>query len=224
MVGASEGKCVIGLGVYTLQEASLYAGISSHKLSRWVFGSGQYQAVFDSQLYADRLISFYDMVQAMAVDRARDRRISLRKIRQAIERAQEDYNIDLPLAYRHILYFDRGLHIKLGEEAIIELTGPVRGQSMMEKIMEPFMVHLCFDDNDLAQMYTPFEKYGRKIVLNPKRQFGQPIVEGTGYRADILANAYRVEGAVESVMEEFNVDSDAVNTAVDYMKSLQIAA
>jgi len=223
MVGAGEDRCVIGLGVYTLQEASLYARISPHKLSRWVFGSSDQQAVFDSQLYADRLISFYDMVQAMAVDRARDRRISLRKIRQAIERAQEDYNIDLPLAYRHILYFDRGLHIKLGEEAVIELTGPVRGQSMMEKIMEPFMERLCFDEKGLAQAYAPFEAYGRRIVLNPKRQFGQPIVEGVDYRADILANVCRIEGP-EAVMEEFNVESDDVKIAVDYMNSLKAVA
>jgi len=217
-------QSTIGLGVYTLQEAALYAGISSHKLSRWLFGSGRYPAVFDSQLYADRLVSFYDMVQAMAVDRARARRIPLRKVRKAIERAQEDYHLSLPLAYKHILYFDRELHIQLDGQRIVELTGPVRGQTMMEKIMEPFMKLLCFDDNGLAQAYIPFQRYGRKIVLNPKRQFGQPIVEGTGYRADVLANAYRIEGTVESVMEEFNVDSDVVNAAVDYMKSIQIAA
>ncbi len=216
-------QTAVGIGVYTLQEAALYAGISSHKLSRWVFGSRNQQAVFNSQLHNDRLISFYDMVQTMAVDRARDKGISLRKIRQAIERAQEDYHIDLPLAYRHILYFDRGLHIRLGEEQIVELTGPVRGQSMMEKIMEPFMQRLCFDEKNLAQAYTPFEKYGRKIVLNPRRQFGQPIVEGTEYRADVLANMCRIEG-VEAVMEEFNVEGADVNVAVDYMNSLKAAA
>jgi uncharacterized protein (DUF433 family) len=213
----------VGLGVYTLQEASLYAQISSRKLSRWVFGSGQHSPVFDSQLYADRLVSFYDMVQAMAVDRARAKGIPLRKVRLAIERAQADYNIPLPLAYRHILYFDRELHIQLDGQRIVELSGPVRGQTMMEKIMEPFMELLCFDEKGLAQTYMPFEKYGRRIILNPKRQFGQPIVEGVGYRADILANVCRIEGP-EAVMEEFNVESDDVNIAVDYMNSLKAVA
>lgn len=214
----------VGIGVYTLQEASLYAGISSRKLSRWVFGSSRHRAVFVSQLHADRLVSFYDMVQAMAVDRAEDKGVSLRKIRLAIKRAEEEYNLSLPLAYNHILYFDGGLHIQLAPGRIDELTGPAPGQVMMEKIIEPFMERLCFDENGLAQAYTPFERYGRRIVLNPKRQFGQPVVEGTGYRADILANAYRIEGSIESVMEQFDVDNNAVNAAVDYMSSVRSAA
>lgn len=222
-MGTDESEAMVGVGVYTLREAALYGGISSHKLSRWAFGAGRYPSVFDSQLQAHRLISFYDLVQAMAVDRARARGISLRKVRKAIQRAQEDYGLALPLAYKHILYFDRELHIELAE-SIIELTGPVRGQSMMQKIMEPFMERLCFDERGLARAYTPFERYGRKVVLDPKRQFGQPLVEATGYRADVLANAYKVEGTVESVMEEFNVGSEDVNIAVDYMNSLGMAA
>lgn len=86
------------------------------------------------------------------------------------------------------------------------------------------MERLCFTEEGLARSYMPFESHGRRIVLDPKRQFGQPIVEGTGYRADVLANAFISEGTVESVMEEFNIDGDAVNAAVAYMKSIQRAA
>ena len=181
-------------------------------------------AVFDSQLQAHRLISFYDLVQAMAVDMARAKHISLAKIRQAIERASDEYGIPHPLAYRHVLYFDGELIIKLSEDRIVGLTGDAHNQAMMCPIVEPFMERLCFANDGLAERYTPFTKYGRRIVLDPRRQFGQPIVEPTGYRADVLANAHRIEGTIEAVTEEFNVESDDVNIAVDYMNSLGTAA
>jgi len=217
-------QSTIGLGVYTLQEAALYAGISSHKLARWVFGFGKYPAVFDSQLYSDRLVSFYDMVQAMAVDRARAKRVSLSKVREAVKRAQDEYQLPIPLAYRHVLYFDGELVIDLPDKRIVGLTGDARDQNMIRPIVEPFLERLCFSEDGLARSYVPFAAHGRRIVLDPKRQFGQPIVEGTGYRADVLANAYRIEGTVESVTEQFNVESADVKAAVDYMKSLGIAA
>jgi uncharacterized protein (DUF433 family) len=215
---------MLGLGVYTLREAALYGGVSSNKLSRWAFGAGSYPSVFDSQLQGHRLISFYDLIQGMAIDRARAKGIRLSKIRQAIERARDEFGIPCPLAYRHVLYFDGELLIDLPDRRIVGLTGAAHNQAMMRPIVEPFKEHLCFAGDGRAERYTPFEKYGRKIILNPKRQFGQPLVDTTGYRADVLANAYRVEGTIEAVMEEFNIEREDVNIAVDYMNSLGTAA
>jgi uncharacterized protein (DUF433 family) len=219
-VGVSNQDRLLGIGVYTLQEAALYTQIASQKLSRWVFGSSKGEAAFDSQLRDERLISFYDMVQAMAVDRARAKRVSLHKVRQAVERAQAEYDLSMPLAYRHVMYFDGELIIDLPDKRIVGLTGDTHRQNMMRPIVEPFMEHLSFGKGGLVETYTPYQAYGRKIVLNPKRQFGQPIVDGTDYRADVLANAFRIEGSLEAVMDQFNVEADDVNTAVDYMKSI----
>ena len=74
---------LIGLGIYTLQEAALYSGLTPNKLSRWVFGIEQSEPVIDSQLSDERLISFRDLVQAMAINRAREEDVPLQKIREA---------------------------------------------------------------------------------------------------------------------------------------------
>ena len=50
---------IIGLGIYTLQEASLYGSVSSQKLSRWVWGTELYDPVIEAQLKDERLITFH---------------------------------------------------------------------------------------------------------------------------------------------------------------------
>lgn len=216
---------LVGLGVYTLQEAALYSRLSSQKLSRWVFGSRRHSPVIDSPLIDKRLVSFYDLVQAMAVNRAREHHISLSKIREAIERAQTEYGVALPLAHRHQMgLFDNELHITLPDKRIIQLTGGGHDQIMMNEIVEPFMDYLSFSGEGLVIRYTPFEAHGRKIVLDPQVQFGQPLVGVTGCRADTLAHAYFVERSLRFVAHVYNVSAKDVQTAVEYMKWLGKAA
>ena len=216
---------IIGLGVYTLQEAALYGRISSNKLSRWIFGHGNYQPVIDSQLKERILISFYDLVQAMAINKAREYGVSLTKIRQAISFAEDRYRVDFPLAHNHkLVLFDNDLHICFPNDSVIQVSGRGRNQSLMKQIIEPFMKNLHFDQDGLVVRFTPFKKFGREITLDPTKQFGQPLVNNTGYRADVLAKSYSIEKSMDFVASVYNVDIKDVKVAVSYMKEIRKVA
>ncbi len=215
---------IIGLGVYTLQEAALYSYVSANKLSRWVFGQGDSPPVIESQL-GNLLVSFYDLVQAMAINKARQAGVSLPKIRQAIALAKSKYKVDFPLAHNHqLVLFDKDLHICFPNDTVIQVSGRGRNQYSMKQIIEPFMKNLHFDKDGLAIRFTPFRKYGREIVLDPKKQFGQPLVNNTGYRADVLDKSYSVEKSMDFVASLYNIDVKDVKAAVDYMKKIRKAA
>jgi len=216
---------IIGLGVYTLQEAALYGSISVNKLSRWVFGVGSCRPLIESQLKEKFLLSFYDLLQTMAINKAREAGISLPKIRQAIALAKNKYGVDFPLAHNHqLVLFDNDLHICFPNDTIIQVSGHGRNQSLMKQIVEPFMKDLHFDKDGLAVKFTPFKKYGREITLDPNKQFGQPLVNSTGYRADVLDKSYSVEKSMDFVASLYNVDVKDVKLAVAYMKQLRKAA
>jgi len=220
-----EHNELIGLGVYTLQEAALYGRLSPNKLSRWVFGSRKYEPVIESKLCNHGLVSFYDLVQAMAINSARDEGIPLPKIRQAISTAKDRYGVEFPLAYNHkLVWYDRDLHIQFPDESIIQVSGRLRGQRAIKEIVESFMKDLHFNAEGLVERFTPFELYGRQIVLDPERQFGQPLVGDTGYRADVLANAYCVEQSAELVATAYNIGVKDVQTAVAYIEDIRKAA
>jgi uncharacterized protein (DUF433 family) len=215
---------IIGAGVYTLQEAALYSSISPHKLSRWIFGSSNCESVINSRLSMQRLISFYDLIQAMAVNRARAYGIPLPKIREAIKVAKKDYGVEFPLAYNHELWwFEKNLHIKRPDNSVIQVSGKVKGQQSWKVIVEPFKQDLRFNEEGLVEQYVPLQKSGRQIVLDPKRQFGQPLVDNTGYRADVLNNAFLAEESCEIVASSFNIDVKDVQLAVEYISSRKAA-
>jgi len=213
---------IIGLGVYTLQEAALYGGISSQKLSRWLYGTSVSRPVINSQFRQERLVSFLDLIQSKSVSEARRLKVSFHRIREAIDVARKQYHIEFPLAHRYALVeFGNELHIHNHvSERITTVTGKQKHQTLMAQIVTEFMRELEFNAQGVAEKYTPFENNGIKITLNPKVQFGQPIVGDTGYRADILNKAYLVEGSYKSVADEFGVEMEEVKTAILYMNSL----
>lgn len=216
----------IGIGVYTLQEAALYSGASSHKLSRWLYGTKETAPIIKSQFYDEHLVSFLDLIQAKAINHARKLGISMQKIREAINTVKKDYDMDFPLAYNKALVeFDNQLLFQNRDtQEIIQVTGKPKHQKMIPDIIKGFMQDLEFNVEGKAIKYTPFVSNGIKITLNPKVQFGQPLVGNTGYRADILYKAYLAEDSYKSVTDEFAVEIDDVKTAVLYMESLKVAA
>lgn len=220
-----QSNQIIGVGIYTPQEAALYGRLSVSKLSRWLFGRNNCAPVIDAQLKDELLVSFYDLVQAMAINQARKAGVTLPKIRQAITLAKDKYKVNFPLAHNHhLVLFDNDLHICFPNDAVIQVSGHGRNQALMKPIIEPFMKDLHFDQDGLVVRFTPFKKFGREITLDPKRQFGQPLVNNTGYRADVLAQSYWVERSMDFVASLYNIEIKDVKVAVDYMKSLRKVA
>jgi uncharacterized protein (DUF433 family) len=216
---------LIGLGVYTLQEASLYGSIKTNRLSRWIFGTRNYPPVIEAQLYDQHFVSFYDLVQAMAIDKARENNIALQKIRDALQFARDEYGVEFPLAYNHrLLLYERDLHIELPNKKIIQASGRIQGQILLGPIAEPFTKDLHFNTDGLAIKLVPFKRYGRAITLDPLKQFGQPLVGNTGYRADILDQAYSAEKSYDLIANTYGISIKDVKTAVAYMKKIRSAA
>lgn len=214
----------IGIGVYTLQEAALYGSVSPNKLFRWIFGTRIHPPVIKSQLFDEGLVSFYDLVQAKAINVVRNEGISLQKIRDAIKTAQDCYRVEFPLAREHkLLWFEGNLHIEL-PSGIYQVSGRPKHQMGIKPIVEPYAKDLHFDGEGLVSMWVPFKRFGRQIILNPKRQFGQPLVGETGYRADMLAEVYAAEKSEDAVATAYNIDIKDVKVAVAYMKHIKKAA
>ena len=218
-MSSQQSDNIIGLGVYTLQEAAFYGSLSPQKLSRWLWGTTNYDPVIDAQFPSEKLVSLYDLLQAKAINVARKEGIPLPKIRQAIKRIKANPNMQYPLARKHrLVWYERELHIV--KNGVYQITGGAQGQESVKDIIIPYAKQLHFDEQGLACMWIPYKRKGIQITLNPKVQFGQPLVGDTGYRADVLNHAYVFNGSYESVMDEFGVEMEEVKTAVFYMKSL----
>jgi uncharacterized protein (DUF433 family) len=222
---------LIGLGLYSPAEASGLTNVPSRKIIRWLRGHAidgkEYRPLWKSQLEGvpgdAPYLSFLDLIQLRVVDAFIREGLSPQKVRRAIEYGTEIVSSDYPFAnakFRtdgktvilHVLSSDDG------DDKLIDLFKG--GQYLMHKVIEPSLKGLEFED-DIAARWWPLGR-AKGIVVDPKRQFGQPIDDATGVPTSVLAQAARAEGSAANASKLFMVPTSSVNRAVAF--ELQLAA
>ena len=195
-------------------------------MARWFKGDDYCKRVF--LIEDSKVITFLDFVQVLAVRNVRIQypRVSLQKIRDAIQNASEQYDITYPLARKHTTFiFDENIWIKLEDKALRQVSGKGHGQVGMTPVIERFCADISFDvDTGFADAFTPFRRDELKIVMNPKFRFGEPILEGCGCTPFALADAAKTEGSQEEAARMYGVTVEQVNFCIDYLDSLELAA
>lgn len=221
---------LVGIGLYSPAEASGLTSVPSRKIIRWLRGHSidgrVYPALWKSQIdpIGDTTsLSFLDLVQLRVADAFIRAGLSPQKVRRAIEYGSQIVQSDYPFAnakFRtdgktvilHVLGSDDG------DDKLIDLFSG--GQYLMQKVIEPSLKGLEFED-DLAARWWPLGR-AKGIVIDPKRQFGQPIDDATGVPTSILAEAAKTEGSAATAAKMFMVPLSSVNRAVAF--ELQLAA
>jgi uncharacterized protein (DUF433 family) len=210
-------------GIYTIQEAALYARVSSKTLHRWFTGNADGDSVINpiQEIEHGKFINFLDFIQTLAIRAIRNQyKIPLYKIREAIENAKSDYDVEYPFARKHITYTDgKEIFIEFGED-LVNLTGKHQGQLNFKRIVELYLEDLAFGDEGYAIKFTPAEG----IILTPKLRFGEPVVEKCGITAYTLYEAAQIEGGFERAAYLYEVSIEDVKTAYRYFDSLKNVA
>jgi hypothetical protein len=195
---------MIGLGLYTPAEAAALTHVEIPKIRRWLcghsIGDKSYPALWRSQLekfdVEQLCLSFLDLVQLRVAKAFIEAGLSPQKVRRAIEFGSQIVASDYPFAsarFRtdgktvvlHVLKTD-------GDEELIDLFS--HGQYLMQKVIEPSLKNLEFDEADIAARWWPLGR-AKGVVIDPQRQFGQPIDDATGVPTSVLAEAAKAEGS-----------------------------
>lgn len=224
VVGSSK---LLGVGLYTAEEASLYARVSARMLRRWIYGTKTGQPVISPQLgNNEELVTFLDFVQAMAVRAVRlEHRVPLQKIREAIDKAENDYEVSYPFARRHTTFlFGSEVIIRLGEDEYVQATGKGAHNRLFTKVVELYMQDLGFDADGLANEYQAFAWKEYKIKMNPRVRFGEPLLTSCGYSARALWEGFKSEGSFEAAARVYGVKGEEVEAACRYFDHILSAA
>ena len=227
----------LGVGIYTPEEAAFYARVSPQLMNRWIFAAGGKSVIkpqIEDQPKSDRIVTFLDMIQALAIRDIRNTyKITLEKIRQAVEFVQRQTGVKHPFAMRHMTYIVSDRQHKGHGEIIIRITeidgdetkfiqasGKASGNFVIRPVVEMYMDELTYDNEGLAEEYRPLAMNGERILLTPHRRFGEPIVESCGYTAETLWEAAINEGSVDAAAMAFGVPESAVRIAYKYYDHL----
>ncbi len=229
MVAQGQSTDLLGIGVYTPQEAAFYARVPTQTINRWIWGSTKCDSAFTPEIDGERLVSFRDFVTALAIRtiRSSQQPVSLQKIRSAIQLAEEEYGVSHPLARQHSIYqFGDEIVINLPDHEsshYVQLTGKHKRNRLLKQIVEPFLLNVDYGQDGLASLFRPYSYRAYDIVLDPKLRFGEPLVSSTGYSARTLWEAFRDEGGLGEAARAYGVTEDAVHAACMYYDHLTVA-
>jgi uncharacterized protein (DUF433 family) len=224
---------LLNTGLYTVPEASRLTRISTGKIRRWIKGydfrtSGSIRhsdAVWQGEIKPldnKVALSFRDLLELRFVDAFIRAGVSWRTMRRAHTNAQSELRTTHPFCSNRIFTDGRSILLRQAEEDSDEaLVNLATDQKEFSRMVETFRKELEFSGTDIV--WWPLGK-GRQIVLDPRRNFGQPTVTKSGVPAATLARSVKANSSQEIVARWYEVHPDEVRDAVEFEQSLAKAA
>lgn len=230
MTGAKSD--LVGVGLYTVSEASRLTGVPYASIRRWLFGydfrsrSGserKMKPIWKGDLGAVdhiKALSFLDLMEVRMVHAFRDtHKVSWRAIRQAAEEACREFDSRHPFTMKRFRTDGNRIFADIESRAEVKLYDLNRKSFVMGEIVNQSLFEgIEFEDGQAARWYPDWGK--NLIVIDPQRSFGRPIVAKEGVPTGILAKAAQVEGSEKTAASWHDVPQSAVHAAVAFEKRL----
>jgi uncharacterized protein (DUF433 family) len=226
----------LGVGVYSVQQAARLSEVPARSIHRWLLGySYRYRdgvthqppvvAREHSVLESEALsLTFRDLLEIRFVHAFRDSGVSWNVIRRATEKARDLFRTDHPFTTKAFHTDGRRIFAELQSEGVRErkLVDLVSDQYAFRHVMLPsFRAQIELSERG-AERWWPM---GRKklVVLDPARQFGEPIVAEGGVPTAVLAKAAAAMHSEQAAAKWYEVSRSAVRQAVTFEQQLAAA-
>jgi uncharacterized protein (DUF433 family)/DNA-binding transcriptional MerR regulator len=214
---------LVGMGLYSVKEASILTGITPGNIRRWLFGyksssKNQVEPLWHPQVRNNEVegLGFHDLLEIRFVDAFRKYGVSLQSIRLASRSAKELYQSPYPFTCKHFRTDGQSIFAKVyeftGEEKLLDLA---KKQYVIREIISPSLYAGIEFKKDIATKWYPISRK-KAVVLNPQILFGKPIVEKWGVPTSTLYEAYLVEQNKSFVARIFDVSVNAVSEAIQF--------
>lgn len=223
---------LLNTGIYSVPEAARLSHVSTGRIRRWLrgykFRTRKKQEHHSPALWRGQLepidhslaLGFLDLIEIRFVDAFLKAGVSWAILRKAHERGVAVFRTPHPFCTHkfktdgHEIFIE--LHKETGEPSLVEI---VHNQHVFSQIVGSFLKELEFSGNDVLLRWRPMTSR-RLIVLDPKRNFGRPIVARHGVPTEILFRARNACGSVAEVSRWYEVPEDEIEDAVEFERSL----
>lgn len=211
---------VLGNGIYSYPECARLLGIRSRRVWGWYHGWHGRESLLRSDyegMFPSPAISFLDFVDAaVACTLHAKHGVIIQTIRKLRKQLAGEWNTPHPFAREEFYTDERGRNVfylcaeEDGERHLVEI---LKRQYAIPEVLLPFLKRVEYDKRTkLAQVFP----LSGRVVLDPRRKFGKPTVEGTGMLTVILYKCYLETGSEDQVADWYNVNPEDVEEAVRF--------
>lgn len=223
---------LLGQGIYSIPEASRLSGIPGSAIRRWVFGftskraahgRAHYRGLWQPDYHDEEepALSFHDLLEVRFVGAFRKQGVSLQAIRLAAAHAREILDTEHPFTCRQFLTDGRGIFAEIAPELgdagdrrrLLDLA---KRQYVFREIVSPSLYSgIDYGRGGAALRWFPLPR-SRRVVLDPGRAFGKPILYEYGVPTEALAHAAQTERDIRRVARLYKVPAGQVETAISF--------
>jgi uncharacterized protein (DUF433 family) len=217
-----------GRGIYTLPTAGLLLGSAYTKIYPWL--AREDSRIFEPQLpkvESSVYLSFRDLIELRMFLFLRKRAgLSLQSLRKAFDLAQNVLNQERPFSSAQFKTDGRTLFLRISDELgrseprLLDLIN--RKFYLHEIIRTTFIDSLEYDQEMAIRWWPETGKKSKKIVIDPTRSFGKPILNEFGIPTETIFYSYcDCKRDTKTVSNWFDIPQSYVKEAVNYESKLR---
>lgn len=232
-----NGSHVLATGFYTVPEAARLIRVgSARRIYGWLRGypDRQISPLLNRDfepIGEDEEVSFLDLMEIRFVMYFREKGVKIKTLRKASEALRKEFETEHPFASSRVLVradqADLFIVTKALEQGAIEaddvkLRSLTTDNYVMEAIIrQSILPGVEFDTaSTYIKTWQPIPDAFPKIIVNPKRACGQPVVE-RGIPTSTLHGAWKAEGEnPDTVADWYGITTRDVLDAVRFEQTL----
>jgi uncharacterized protein (DUF433 family) len=215
--------------VYTISNAAKLAGVHSNTVRRWLYGedstSTKMRPVFgekDKSKENIAEVSFLQLAEIVVVSRFRQRKVTLKSLRQAHAYACAELRLDYPFAWLHLK--TDGIHVfsefeKEHPDASL-LTLDKNGQLTLPGNVIKALELFDYEEEFAARWYP----IGRNvpIVIDPRYGAGHPTIPFRRLSVASIYNRWKSGENIGFLASDYSLPRNLVETTLQYAEKYAI--
>lgn len=221
MIGTEKKNIKLGSGIYSIPELSFILCLPKHKVRRWMNDfwdshlGASYQSKYSWGQGRDRVTNFLTLIEFYVFYQLRENKVTTKKILEAHKLMEKVLNTHYPFASSEVLTEGKNIFFSLEDGTTI--YADKSRQIVIKNAIESFCKKIEFAKDHLADKYWPLGK-GSHIVVDPRHQFGQPIVVGTNITAAAIYAMYQSGEKINVIGILYDLTQKQVADAITFCK------
>tara|TARA_Y100000588_G_C14211870_1_gene907036 strand:- start:819 stop:1457 length:639 start_codon:yes stop_codon:yes gene_type:complete len=212
----------------------MLVGVKPQRLARWINGydkkTGSEKTHHEPlwplelpEIDGYKVLGFRDLIEALFISNFVKAGLSLPLVRKALIALRDIVDDDHPFSTGKMRTDGKSLFLEIARDIDeAELLNIVSNQHAFKKIIEPsFKKQFDFNDEIVSRWYPD---YGKKIVIDPKRSFGDPILAKSGVPTDTLYEYSKHHPDIKKISQWFEIPEADVRAAIAFESNIAEAA
>lgn len=222
MTAATSSIFDLGTGIYTMPDVASILGLPQAKVRRWLqeywnvhFGKNN-QIDYSDGTGRELVTNFYTLIEFFTFYQLRAKGVSAQRIIKAHDVLESLYKTPFPFATSNILTDGKSV-LFTGEVGNI-IHADETLQITIKEVLEPFCKKIEFDHSQLAKRFYPLGRE-HEVVIDPHRQFGQPVIGDTNILTETVFNLYRGGESADFIARVFNLTTSQVQDSITFHRN-----